>query len=499
MNKSRIEYVYVALILVTASVLILSNLGNIYLWGDEAQTALIAKTILTHGVPLGYDGTNYFSTERMVELGKGNLWRWHAWLPFYVLAGFFAVFGVGTFTARLPFALFGIGTILLTYYFGKSMWKVRRAGVLAALFLITSVPFILLVRQCRYYSPSAFFSVAALYAYFEMMNRRKYAASAFVIASFMLFHSFYVYLPALLGAVIIHAALYHRDRLRQVVLLSGAVVVINIPWMIFFSSVANAPHGETSMAVRFATLMGYFAVQIGKHVFPIWLPMVPVILGVLYRLKHGRFEKPHSETIQNLVLLVLFSVFTAMILSPIAPNTFLRYLAPLFPLSALIVAIILESAMKRLHWSTGIIVLAILALTGRMPQYLYEITHDYDGPVEGIVECLGANAGPNDVVATNHEALPIVFYTGLRVISGVTGEDYSLAKDADWVILRKYVTEEEHGITSYLVQNLDQSGYEAITIPYPDVQFENRESPEDHLFRTVEDEDMVVIWHRIKE
>ena len=101
MSDRSAERLIVAGLLVAASVLLLANLGNIYLWQDEAQTALIAKTVLTHGVPVGYDGTNYFSQEFGVDYGKNYLWLWQPWFQFYLLAGFFAAFGVSTFTEPL--------------------------------------------------------------------------------------------------------------------------------------------------------------------------------------------------------------------------------------------------------------------------------------------------------------------------------------------------------------------------------------------------------------
>ena len=188
-DKRTIEILIVGILLACSSALILSHLGNIYLWQDEAQTALISKTILTHQVPVGYDGTNYFSQLKGAEYGKDYVWKWHPWLPFYVLAGFFAGFGTSTFVARLAFALFGIGTIILTYFCGKSLWKVRRVGVLAAVVLLTSVPFLILVRQCRYYAPMMLFSVAGLYAYTGILERRKYGPTAFLISGVLLFHS----------------------------------------------------------------------------------------------------------------------------------------------------------------------------------------------------------------------------------------------------------------------------------------------------------------------
>ena len=146
-------------ILIVSAVLFFGNLGNQNLWQDEAQTALISKTILTEGVPRGYDGKNYFSQEGGAEYGKNYIWRWHTWLPFYVLAGFYEVFGVSTFVSRLPFVLFGLGTVVLLYYYARAVWPGTRIPAIAASLLAVSVPFLLLCRECRYYSMAIFFTL----------------------------------------------------------------------------------------------------------------------------------------------------------------------------------------------------------------------------------------------------------------------------------------------------------------------------------------------------
>ena len=54
MNKRTTEYLTLGVLLIVSSVLILANLGNVYLWQDEAQTALLARSILSHGPGLEY-------------------------------------------------------------------------------------------------------------------------------------------------------------------------------------------------------------------------------------------------------------------------------------------------------------------------------------------------------------------------------------------------------------------------------------------------------------
>ena len=135
-----------------------------------------------------------------------------------------------------------------------------------------------------------------------------------------------------------------------------------------------------------------------------------------------------------------------------------------------------------------------------MRDYLYEITHDYDGPIEGIVTYLNEHAKPGDLVAANHEDLPIKWYTGLRTIGSTTGEDFKPALDADWVVMRRPVDSLDMEFSKYLIENLDISKYERINLKSLDIVFENREDPEKHLFRTVVNpRPHVVIFHRTKE
>jgi hypothetical protein len=131
--------------------------------------------------------------------------------------------------------------------------------------------------------------------------------------------------------------------------------------------------------------------------------------------------------------------------------------------------------------------------------YLYEITHDYDGPIEGIVKYLNEYGSKDDVVAITNGDMPLKFYTSMKVIGGLSGEDLSPAKQAKWVILRRHtVCEKDVRVRLYLEQNVPWENYEGIVIDYPDIPWENREDPAEHQFRTVVNEIRVVIFRRVK-
>jgi len=494
------KHLPVVIILIAASILILMNLGNIYLWQDEAQTACIAKTILTHGVPLGYDGKNCFSQELRKEYGKNYAWRWHTWLPFYVLAGFFAAFGTSTFVCRLPFALFGIGTIILTYYFGKALWGERRAGLLAAILLILSVPFLLLARQCRYYAPMAFFSIAGLYAYTAMLDRRRGAPVIFVAASVLLFHTNYISYGALAATVIAHALIFRRDRLRPALLASAVGAILVLPWAIWL---ATMPYREMHAGHVFdfrtkAYLLWLCLAHTAKYIFPPAMLLLAAGVYVAARYRRVRTKPAESDTRASLALLLLFSAFTMLSISLLMPFAPFRSLAALIPVCCLIMARIVGSSLD-LSPVLGLAVLFLFAQWARMPGYIYEIRHDYDGPIEGIVTYLNEHGEDRDIVAAPHEDLPIKFYTKMRVIGALTGESLSDTGKADWIIRRRFVVEgREYQVMQLLAQRMSPDDFEEITLEgYPDIMYENREDPGEHRFRTDDRVPPVVIYHRI--
>jgi len=112
---------------------------------------------------------------------------------------------------------------------------------------------------------------------------------------------------------------------------------------------------------------------------------------------------------------------------------------------------------------------------------------------------LNENGNKDDVVAITFEDMPLKFYTNMRIIGGLTGEDLTEAKEARWVITRKYTIGTFMPLVKkYLIENLSSADYERIVINYPDTAFENREDPLYHQFRTVTNEDRVVIYRKIR-
>ena len=514
------EYLFLGIILCVAAFLFLFNLGNQYLWQDEAETACVSRTILKHGIPLGYDGRNFFSQAKG-DCGNNYIWRYHTWLPFYILAAFFKLFGISTFIARLPFALFGVATVILAYFFAKLITKDKKTAALTTILLMISVPFIILSRQCRYYAPTAFFSLLGLYGYLLLLEKSRKGSIILTVSAALLFQSNYVSCAILLVTIFTHALIFHRPLLAKVLIICLIVVSVNIPWLILASGMKyDVLYSHGFFGRDFSFILKDYLLNIHYYVFPYFLLLIPLGRAVYLYLKHKSIKAVIPEDIflrENLLLLSLFIVYTIAILTIMSPSPFFRYIIPLIPVFCAITAIIITTTVKRRF---AAVVSAVGVLFGAISladywygkaypdrqgikylnilDYLDEITHDYNGPIEGIVKYLNKHGSKDDIVAVTREDLPLKFYTDMRIIGGYTGEDLSPAKQAKWVIPRKCtLCDRDKVIEEYLMKNLRRKDYKAIEIDYPDIPDENRESPAEHHFRTVLNEEKVIILKKI--
>lgn len=499
MNPIRIHLKLILLILImlVASLLSLANLANQDLWQDEAQTACISRTVLAGGIPRGFDGSNYFSQELGVEYGKNYIWKWHTWLPFYVTALSFKVLGISTLSARLPFALCAIATVLLVFFFGSSLFPKRNCGLFAAGLLSVCVPFLILSRQCRYYSMAALFFTAALYAYDLLLKRKRGPGAFLVISLTLLFHTQYIYFFTLATAITLHAIIFDRSRTKQLLLVLLVAVVINLPWMIWLSGMRYADQygAQTANLQRISTFfLSYCGLGIQQFFLPVVLSL-PVLYIIFFRVKHGAWPRPAAST-SGIALLCISTGFTIAVLSVASPAPFFRYLAPLVPAIILGIAYCI-SLVVDVHWVAGILAFLLVALQWPLPQFLHEITHPFIGPVEGIVSYLNAHGAPADTVAITYEDMPLKFYTKMRIVGGLTGEDLSPACNAKWVIFRKHsICEKDFAVRQYLIKHLNPANYKKVVVNAPDTPFENREEPGEHLYSSVLGEDRVVIFER---
>src|SRR5512143_2288156 len=159
----KADYLFILVLCALCLVLFFFRLGAGPLWDvDEGLHASTSKDMVLSGdwVTTRVNGQNFYD--------KTVLYNWFA-------AVSFLLFGFTELAARLPAALLGLGTVLVTYELGRRMFG-SRAGLLGGAVLATSPEFIILSRSVVHDISLAFFitlSFAFFFIAFSTSNRRK--------------------------------------------------------------------------------------------------------------------------------------------------------------------------------------------------------------------------------------------------------------------------------------------------------------------------------------
>jgi len=125
--------------------------------------------------------------------------------------------------------------------------------------------------------------------------------------------------------------------------------------------------------------------------------------------------------------------------------------------------------------------------------YAYELTHDYEGPTEAVVNYLNEHAEPGETVVTVYEHFPLRFYTDLQVFR--TWETYTRLWDLpDWIV------RQHHQYRGGLHPRVKPERYEQITLEGEPcmLMWDNIPEPPWHFFRTVTGRSPIKLW-RLKD
>lgn len=520
------------LLLFVVALMLFANLDNQYLWQDEAETALLARRITDYGLPLAFDGRNMinqYPTRTELQFNANYIWIYHPWLPHYLTALSFSFLPPGTLSARLPVALAGLISVLIFYQSCRRHLGGDRVAAIATVLLISVIPLVIHLRQAKYFGWTVLFTTLLVDAYLRLEKEERIALPLLILSALLLFHSnFGIFLPtvAVLGVWPFLAPSWRAIR-RPVVLGLGLVAGLTGPWMLFM---ALGKRGALFSIYRFLGHFVHYLAYIFGWVFPLVL-VLPFIWLYFIKLRHhsAGFTEGQMRLINLFVAIVAANV---LLLSYSFDWIYFRYVVQLVPLLVMLLALLVDKVIG-FSKPLGYALLVLLSCTSvlhtppfalaaaanlhmttwqdrrdfaavdkvvrkgaewrsDLANYIYEITHDFDSPDEGIVEYLRAHALPTDEVLTNYGELVIAFYTDLAVGGGLSGYRAEELADAPWIIPRQYGP--YYGDLMHVVS---VGPYERIEIPYPDTLWGNGPAPEDHLYVTAKGERNVVIYHRI--
>lgn len=502
-------------VLISASLIFIS-LDQRILWIDEAETALLGRSILHRGVPTAFDGRNVISQELGREYGPDYVWRWTPWLDKYVVAAAFAVLGESTFAARFPFALLGLLCVISVYPLALATFRDRWIGVLAMAFLALSVPFILHVRQCRYYSPAILCTIWALYFFVGVSRGRRYAVAGFVTAMTLLFQSSILNAVATAAALVPCVLVSRLDAaaLRRFALAAAFVLALNAPSIYLFSPATSEPRLYT-----FWQNVRVYLELTNRYTFP--FVTVPLFLALAWASR--RRPLVESWAWRPFLVLVVFIIGYLLVVAA-APWFFYRYTVGLLPVAGVVLAFMCASVLR---WSrlAGAPITACLMLTALfhvalpipggllhpsdlsrkrsfevydrffpLGNLLYELTRPYPGPMELLVNQLARSAAATDRVFITYGDLIVMFYTGLEVRGGQSGRPLEGWPEPEWIIVRSFFAFGDRPVHRADVQRkwawlrgvVDANHYVAVPSPPTDTAWDNIPEPYLHWYRVPE-------------
>lgn len=345
-----------------AGVLVFWRLGQGSLWDwDEAIYGSVAKQLSAGGDWL------------TLRLG-GRYWPEKPPLVLWCQALMFRGWGVGEFTARFPSALCGWLSVGLAYLAGRRFFS-PRAGLLAGVFLLTTLHFLMLSRMAMLDVPMGFFIAYAIFGYWDGLRREwQLAAAGIAVGLAVMTKGAVGLLPwAVLGVWSLIAGEWARWRRPAFwVGVAGAAAVV-LPWHLI--QISRQGTAFTDYYFRFNLLARlveaveghtgtvlFYPKYILEHYFSPWL----VFSGLLAAAAFVRHRREFWAARNNPEGYLAVAVAVPLVLFSLARTKVAGYIAPVyFPLALWTAQACLAAWDRRwVRWSLGAVLTAAAVQMG---------------------------------------------------------------------------------------------------------------------------------------
>jgi 4-amino-4-deoxy-L-arabinose transferase-like glycosyltransferase len=302
----------------------------------------------------GYDDS-YFAHEAKEMVRTGDWWSVHfngepvlAHPPLFpwLVASSFKLFGMSDVAAKLPSALLGLGTILLTYFLTLELTGQAWLSLFAMLALASTQFFIKIATHAMTDVPFTFLFTMAIFFYVKGLTKSEFLTFLGLPLGLALLTRSVVGLLAL-GIILAHLVLTKRFRaLRSPWLICGVALALALPsvWYAsqyqlhgaaFLASHAEFLNSKIQVAPgagRWTTIFNY-PLALLKYYWP-WLPFL--VVGFVIEVRAALREKD-----QTAMLLIVW-VLAVIIPFSFAATRYPRYILPVFPAFSILSAIALN-------------------------------------------------------------------------------------------------------------------------------------------------------------
>lgn len=375
-TRPRILLVGLALT-AAAALLLLWRLDVPLLWQDEAETANVARGLLRSGYPTplldepAEDGRGHLVTQQAgrdaLRIGGRLVWSWHPWPQHYLAAAGLALFGHGTWQARLPFALVALASVPLFY-----LWRLRSGDGFAFATVATGIfaaspTFVLFARQCRYYPLLFLGGLGAVWSYGRLARSGWRAAAGLGLALALVFYANPLTGVALAAGFAAHGAWRCRRRELGLAPLFGALALFTllaVPWLALVALSDVRPP-----ALGAGERVGLLVSQVWRIQYAL-LPLVlwPALAWTAWRDRRtaGTDARNDRQIASEIGLLGVLLAVSWVVVTLQAPLGTARYMLPLWPLAAVATAAVWRLLHRRSAAAGGVF-LSLLLLTDLFP------------------------------------------------------------------------------------------------------------------------------------
>lgn len=324
----RIKNLSFITIIAISAFLIFLGLGKNHLipW-DEAIYGKVAHQILETGDPF---------TLRWAD--EADLWFEKPPLNFWFMAVFMSFLGKSELAVRLPSAIMGFGSVLVTYLFAKRAFKSNIAGIFAGLSLITNIHFLYYSRTAMLDISLTFWSVLAVYLYFLGREKSKahfWFLSGSAIGAAVMTKSIVGLLPGL-DIFVYELYLLAVDRkfppIKKYFALLVGLLLVATPWHIYMYML----HGDiffkeyigyhvlsrATTAIEDKGAPWYFYFTVARVGMRLWfVGLLTIFPLIIYRL----YKNDRSFWLFLIATTVIFVFFSS------ATSKLIWYLLPIYP------------------------------------------------------------------------------------------------------------------------------------------------------------------------
>jgi 4-amino-4-deoxy-L-arabinose transferase-like glycosyltransferase len=410
------------------------NLDGRLFWGDEAETALLARSIVHHGVPRVDDGLNHIVLHGDRFDARDGVWTWSPWLPDYVTAASFALFGQTTWAGRAPFALCGWLAVLAL---GALAWKLYRSHriALGAMFLLgTSEVFLLHLRQCRYYSLVVLAQILLLYGVYQMLKKDRSGPWLILAALVVQFYCNYAIAAANIPMLLVLGGSLFRQKKTYVLPLIaslGIVFVVCVPWLMFSEFWREAAAEPRDPWVK---TLYYYAWHFHFNFLPWCVVLLPFSGWLIKRFTKGgdgvntkNLEGPERRLERYIFWWPFF--YTPVLLA--MSGGYLRYILPLLPALCLLVVVWL---FRHIKWTPIAVALLLVqcvsnvfavatcpfhqqhTLRSPLADFVFSTLLPYQDRFTDVLDFLKTNVHPGDRALSWNPEFPLMFYAPVKIV-----------------------------------------------------------------------------------